>query len=177
MQLQKQKGGYYMNKQEIFDSLWKITKEKYDTCKSEANIVNKDHPTERGALQLRAGIYNVAMAAGLISGADNALSLMSARFKNLIKYFPVISYCYDELSDDEKSVMEISLYPEIFMRVNFYNTYNNDLAQAEKDGDPEKIFKAKIKKEVLKEILNMWREFRVQNDLFSFVFEDEEVEE
>lgn len=70
--------------------------------------------------------------------------------------------------------MEVSLYPEVFMRAYFYNTYNTDLEQALNDGDPQQIFKAKIKKEVLDDILNMWREFRVQNELFDFAFSEKE---
>lgn len=60
------------------------------------------------------------------------------------------------------------------MRLNFREAYNADLADAEKDGDPQKIFKAKIKKEVLGEVLDMWRNFRAQNDLFAFAFEDKD---
>ena len=163
-----------MNKQEIFNGLWTITKEKHDACKTEATLIDKNHPTERGALQLKAGIYNVAIAAGLISGIDNAIELMSKRFKNLIKHFPDITDYYHTLPEDQKEIMEISLYPEVFMRFNFYNTYNTDLEQAELDGDPQKIFKARIKKEVLDDILNMWREFRVQNELFAFAFSEKE---
>ncbi len=163
-----------MNKQEIFNGLWMITKERLDACKADAASVNKSHPTERGALQLKAGIYNVAIAAGLISGIDNAIELMSKRFKNLITHFPDIASYYQTLSEDQKEIMEISLYPEVFMRVNFYNTYNMDLEQAEKDGDPQKIFKARIKKEVLNDILNMWQTYRVENDLFVFAFDNGE---
>jgi len=164
---------FYMNKQEIFNGLWTITKEKHNACKEDASLVDKHHPTERGALQLKVGIYNVAVAAGLISGIDRAIELMSERFKNLIQHFPDLADYYYTLPDDQKELMEISLYPEVFMRVNFYNTYNNDLEQAEKDGDPQTIFKARIKKEVLDDILNMWRDFRVQNNLFAFAFEKE----
>lgn len=159
-----------MNKQEIFNDLWTITKAKHDACKAEAASVDKSRPTERGALQLKVGIYNVAIAAGLISGADNAMELMSKRFKTLISNFPDIAVHYNALSDDRKEIMEISLYPEVFMRINFYNTYKTDFEQAEMDGDPQKIFKARIKKEVLDDILNMWRDFRVQNGLFVFAF-------
>ena len=59
------------------------------------------------------------------------------------------------------------------MRFNFYNTYNTDLEQAERDGDPQKIFKARIKKEVLDDILNMWRAYRIEKDLFVFAFVEE----
>ena len=163
-----------MNKQEIFNGLWTITKEKHDACKVDALSVCKNHPTERGALQLKAGIYNVAIAAGLINGTDQAIELVSKRFKNLIKHFPDISNYYHTLPDDQKGLMEISLYPEVFMRTNFYNTYNTDLEQAELDGDPQKIFKARIKRDVLDNILNMWREFRVQNELFAFAFSEKE---
>ena len=163
-----------MNKQEIFNGLWSITKEKHNACKAEIEVVGKDHPTERGILQLKSGIYNVATAAGLISGIDKAPELMSKRFPNLVKYFPTLNAYYQNLPEDEKNIMEIALYPEVFMRANFYGAYNLDLKEAEKDGDPQKIFKARIKKEVLDEILNMWRDFRVQNDLFTFAFEDKE---
>ena len=163
-----------MNKQEIFNGLWTITREKHDACKVDASSVDKNHHTERGALQLKAGIYNVAIAAGLINGTDQAIELMSKRFKNLIKHFPDIANYYYTLSEDQKELMEIALYPEVFMRANFYNTYNTDLEHAEKDGDPQKIFKARIKKEVLDDILNMWREFRVRNDLFIFAFSEKE---
>ncbi len=162
-----------MNKQEIFNGLWTITKENHDACKADAASVDKNHPTERGALQLKFGIYNVAIAAGLISGIDQAIELMSKRFKNLIKHFPDLADYYHTLPDDQKELMEISLYPEVFMRANFYNTYNNDLEQAEKYGDPQKIFKARIKKEVLDDILNMWRAYRFENDLFAFAFDEE----
>lgn len=163
-----------MNKQEIFNGLWTITKEKHNACKAEIEAVGKDHPTERGVLQLKAGIYNVAIAAGLISGIEKASALMSKRFPNLIKQFPTLGIYYRDLPEDEKSIMEIALYPEVFMRANFYSTYATDLAEAEKDGDPQKIFKARVKKEVLDEILNMWRDFRVQNELFAFAFDEKE---
>ena len=162
-----------MNQQEIFNGLWTITKEKHNTCKAEIEALGKEHPTERGALQLKAGIYNVACAAGLISGIDQAINLMSKRFPNLIKRFPELADYYYGISDKEKEIMEIALYPEVFMRANFYNTYNTELAQAEKDGDPQKIFKARLKKEVLDEILSMWRDFRVKNGLFVFAFAKE----
>lgn len=163
-----------MNQKEIFNDLWTITKEKHDACKAEALLVDNNHPTERGALQLKAGIYNVAIAAGLISGIENATELMSKRFKNLIKHFPDIANQYYALPEEQKNIMEIALYPEVFMRVNFYNTYNTDLEQAEKAGDPQAIFKAKVKKEVLNDILNMWRTYRVEKDLFVFAFGEEE---
>ncbi len=162
-----------MNQQEIFNGLWTITKEKHNACKAEIEALGKEHPTERGALQLKAGIYNVACAAGLISGIDQAINLMSKRFPNLIKRFPELAAYYYGISDEEKGAMEVSLYPEVFMRANFYNTYNTELAQAEKDGDPQKIFKARLKKEVLDEILSMWRDFRVKNGLFVFAFAKE----
>ena len=163
-----------MNKQEILNGLLTITKEKHNACKTDAASVDKNHPTERGALQLKSGIYNVAIAAGLINGTDQAIELMSKRFKNLIKHFPDLASHYHTLSDDQKELMEIALYPEVFMRANFYNTYNTDLEHAEKDGDPQKIFKARIKKEVLDDILNMWRGFRIQNELFTFAFGEKE---
>lgn len=163
-----------MNKQEIFNGLLTLTKEKCNACKEDVALIDKNHPTERGALQLKTGIYNVAIAAGLISGTDQAIELMSKRFKNLIKHFPDIANYYYTLHEDQKELMEIALYPEVFMRANFYNTYNTDLEQAEKDGNPQIIFKAKIKKEVLDDILNMWREFRIQNELFAFAFSEKE---
>lgn len=160
-----------MNKQEILNGFLTITKEKYATCQADAASVDKSHPTERGALQLKAGIYHAAISAGLLSGTDQAIALMSKRFQNLIGQFPEIADCYRTLPEDQKEIMAISLYPEVFMRVNFYDLYHTDLAQAEKDGDPQKIFKARIKKEVLEDILNLWRDFRVQNELFVFAFD------
>ena len=163
-----------MNKQEIYDGLWRITKEKQDACKAEAEAVDRDHPTERGALQLKAGIYHVAIAAGLISGVNRAADIMSKRFVNLMGHFPDLAVYYHGLTDEEKGIMAVSLYPELFMRASFYNTYQTELANAEKYGDPQAIFKARIKKDVLDEILDMWRGFRVQNGLFTFAFDKED---
>ena len=114
-----------MNKQEIYDGLWRITKEKQDACKAEAEAVDRDHPTERGALQLKAGIYHVAIAAGLISGVNRAADIMSKRFVNLMGHFPDLAVYYHGLTDEEKGIMAVSLYPELFMRASFYNTYKN----------------------------------------------------
>ena len=164
-----------MNKQEIYNALWTLTKERYDACKTEAVSVDKNHPTERGALQLQAGIYHAAITAGLLSGTDTAAALMGRRFRDLIQRFPDIADYYRTLPEDQRELMEISLYPEVFMRASFYDAYQTDLEMAEKDGDPQMIFKARIKKEVLDDILNLWRTFRVQNGLFSFAFDSREA--
>lgn len=164
-----------MTRQEIFTELWTITKEKHAACLSEIAAVDQSHPTERAALQIKAGIYNVAIAAGLISGGDQAICLMSKRFQKLIKDFPDIADHYASLPTDQKAIMEVALYPEVFMRSNFYHTYIEDVKQAEKEGDPQAIFKTRIKKDFLGEILNMWREFRVQNNLFIFAFDKEDM--
>lgn len=162
---------FYMNRNEILNGLWTITKEKQDACKADVALLDKTHPTERGALQLKAGIYNVAIAAGLITGGEQAAELMSRRWKDLIKHFPDIADYYHGLPQDQKGVMEVSLYPEMYMKIYFYNTYCTDLEQAEREGNPQKIFQARIKKEVLEDILHMWREFRVQHGLFTFALQ------
>ena len=164
-----------MNQHEILNGLYSLVKEKYDICKNDIAAIGKDHPTEKGALQLKLGIYNVSIAAGLINCLDNVPEVMNRRFKNFLDHLPAeISEHYNGLPDEQKIIMSTALYPETFMRLNFYNTYNTDLEQAEESGDPQKIFKARLKKEVLDEILNMWRDFRVQNDLFVFAFDDKE---
>ena len=164
-----------MNKQEIFQGLWTITNQKQDACKAEVEAIGKDHPTERGALQMRAGIYNVAIAAGLLCGKESSMAQMSKRFSTLTQhFFPKLATYYQSLSEEEQGLMEIALYPEVFMRANFYGTYYTELTEAEKEGDPQKIFRARIKKEVLEEILAMWREFRVQNNLFPQIFDGKE---
>ena len=165
-----------MNQQEIFNGLWTITKQKHNACKEEGEAIGKEHPTERGALQLKAGIYNVATAAGLLSGTDRAVEFMVKRFNNFISRFPELAAYYNNLPEEEKGIMAVALYPEVFMRANFYHTYNADFADAQRDGDPQKIFKAKLKKEVLDEILTMWRDFRIKNGLFAFAFADKESE-
>lgn len=172
--LKTNKEDIYMNQQEIFDRMYALTKEKYAICKSEAENIGENHPTERGALQLRAGIYDMAINAGFLSGTEQAMGLMSKRFEKLVTHFPELCSYYQSLSKEEQGIMEIALYPEVFLRLNFREAYNADLADAEKDGDPQKIFKAKIKKEVLGEVLDMWRNFRAQNDLFAFAFEDKD---
>lgn len=48
-----------------------------------------------------------------------------------------------------------------------------ETCKSEAAGDPQTIFKARIKKQVLDEVLEMWRTFRVENDLFPYVFEKE----
>lgn len=163
-----------MNKQDILNGLLTITRERYCACKAAAASVDKNHPTERGALQLEAGIYHAAITAGLISGTDQAAERMNGRFPDLIKPFPDLAGYYHALPEEQKELMALSLYPEVFMRIHFYTVYTTDLEQAEKDGDPQKIFKAKIKRDVLAAILNMWRDFRVQNDLFVFAFDGKE---
>ena len=92
----------------------------------------------------------------------------------MVKFFPSLAAHYQDLSVEEKDIMAVALYPEVFMRANFYKTYANELEQAEKEGAPQQIFKARIKKEVLDEILTTWRNFRVQNDLFVFAFDEKE---
>ena len=81
-------------------------------------------------------------------------------------FLPVISVCRRK----KQSLMEIALYPELFLRLHFLEAYQAELADAEKDGDPQSIFKAKIKTDVLLDILHTWRNFRAQHGLFVFAF-------
>jgi len=77
-----------MNKQDIFNGLCSITKNKQKACQAELAGVGKDRPTERGVLQLKSGIYNVAVAAGLMAGGTSSIETMCKRFPVLIKRFP-----------------------------------------------------------------------------------------
>lgn len=159
-----------MNQQEIFNSLYAITQKKHDACKAQAAAVAEDCPTERDALQLTAGIYSLALRAGLLSGSEQAVGQMHARFRNLAEHFPELFARYQSLTEEEQSLMEIALYPELFLRLHFLEAYQTELANAEKDGDPQSIFKAKIKNDVLLDILHTWRDFRAQHGLFVFAF-------
>lgn len=64
-----------------------------------------------------------------------------------------------------------------------YEIYNGLLAitktrqeacKTEAAGDPQMIFKAKIKKTVLDDVLEMWRSYRVENGLFIYAFDKED---
>lgn len=64
-----------------------------------------------------------------------------------------------------------------------YEIYNGLLAitkarqeacKTEAAGDPQTIFKARIKKEVLDGVLEMWRSYRVENGLFIYAFDKED---
>ena len=109
-----------MNQQEILNSLYAITQEKYDACKAQAAAVKEDCPTERNALQLTAGIYSLALRAGLLSGSEQAVRQMHARFRNLAEHFPDLFARYQRLPEEEQSLMEIALYPELFLRLHFW---------------------------------------------------------
>ena len=116
-----------MNKQEIFNGLWTITKEKHNACKAEAEAMGKNHPTERGALQLKAGIYNVAIAAGLISGIDKATEDIQ-HFREQLKAFltankEVFEYIAPDILeisvDIAKKIIkkEVSTDPQVVMNI------------------------------------------------------------
>ena len=164
-----------MTEQMIYEALCRVVRERDAVCLEKINALGKANPTERGVLQMQRGIYNLCLQAGLCACMLDPIGIIHQRFPNFVRHFPQLATQHAELSEAQKAIFEVALYPEIWMSSEFLAMYQKERDVAKASGDQSQLFKAKLKYEVLHDVVSAWHGVRAEMELWAEI--KTEVEE
>ncbi|MBQ7337995.1 MAG: hypothetical protein IJW40_06010 [Clostridia bacterium] len=156
-----------MTEQMIHEALCRVVREKDAACLEKMGALGKENATERGVLQMQRGIYNVCLQAGLCACMPDPAKTIHRRFPNFVCHFPQLAAYHATLSEEQKAILEVALYPEIWMSSGFLEMYQKERDAAKASGDQNLIFKAKMKYEVLHDVVSAWRGARAEMGLWA----------
>lgn len=150
----------------IHDALCRVVRDKDAACGEKMAALGKENATERGVLQMQKGIYNVCLQAGLCACMPDPVKTIHQRFPNFVRHFTHIAEQHSVLTAEEQAIFEVALYPEIWMSSAFLETYQKERDAARQSDDERAAFKARMKYEVLRDVVAAWHGVRVQIGLW-----------
>ncbi len=163
---------------EIDKALVDLTREKCSECKSRLDMIDKDKATEKKAVQIEFGMYNLCGNAGhLFNTIGKREDVLNMRFKIMKKYlcnYPKLNDVFQRLSSDEQKKLTAAMQAEIFIRNQILCNYFSELEQAEAAGDTKNVFELKIKIGAVLNMLGVWEAWRIENAVYPHMFEENE---
>ena len=142
-------------------------RERDAACAERIDALGKENMTERGALQMQRGIYNVCLQAGLCACMPEPTQAIHQRFARFVHCCPQMAACHAALNDEDKALFEVATYPEIWMVSQFLESYRKERDAARESGEQALLFKAKLKYDVLRDVVAAWHEVRAEMGLWA----------
>lgn len=155
---------------EIERALAQIVIAKNEECKRKLASVDKQNLTERKALALESGIYDLCLNGGLLlanKDREAALRLKMRVLPNFIKRYPDLQAKFEQADENEKLRIVASLYGEIWMFDQIVLKYQNELEKATACNDAKGVFEANLKLDVVKDVLDDWQNWRKENGVYA----------
>lgn len=155
---------------EIEKSLTEIVVAKDEACKLRLATVDKQNVTERKALALERGIYNLCLNAGLLLSNKDRHATILLKMKVLPRFllkYPALQAKFEQVDENEKLVFTASLYGEIWMYDQIVLKYKDELEKAIANDDTKEILEAKLKLAIVNDVLNAWQNWRKENGVYA----------
>ena len=168
-----------MNAIEIYKAQENIAREKYEECKMRLDAVPAERATERKALHIELGMYNLCLRAGLFDRggtapdhAETALAHRNVFVPKIIVKYPKLAEIFAALGKGEKEIFVSAVQAELYMRDQIYKNYICELEAAAASGDEASVFELKIKIGALESVFAAWEEWRKGTGIYSDVFKE-----
>ena len=145
-----------------------------DECKMRLAEIPKDRKTERKAVQIELGVYNLALRAGLLiipaKERENFLSTRKKVTAQIITRYSKIEKCYNALNENEQERMHAAIHAELFMRDQFSEKWEKELEGAETAKDIAAVFDLRIQLGAIYRIYEEWERWRISRNIFPKMF-------
>lgn len=171
-----------MNAIEIYKAQENIVKEKCAECKTRLGAVSAEKATERKALHIELGMYNLCLRAGLFDRggtapdhAETALAHRNTFIPKIIVKYPKLAEIFATLGKGEKEIFISAVQAELYMRDQIYKNYICELEAAAASGDEASVFELKIKTGALESVFAAWEEWRKETGIYSGVFTEVQI--
>ena len=164
---------------EIYDALLAINQKMCNECKARLDAIPKENRTERKAVQLEYAMYNFCNASGLFNAFQTQQQARYERqphslvYSKLLPKYPKINSLYDALGNEDKWCFIAALHPELFIRDQWVNKKEAELAAATDCGDAKSVFELTIQLGAVKNMFAAWEAWRIENNVFPHMFEGE----
>lgn len=162
---------------EIDRAMVDITRQKCAECKARLDAVSKENITERKALQLEYGMYTFCGNAGLLFNTGGERKIFQIRrcfLENELHKYPGLELVYQSIDEQERLCFLAALQAEIFIRDQWLGAQCAELAAARASGDQQKVFELKIKVGAVKNMFAVWEAWRVRNNVYPNLFEEQD---
>ena len=160
---------------EIYNALLAINQNICDECKARLDAITKENSTERKAVQLEYAMYKFCNASGLFNAFQTQQALQkqphSLVYDKLLPKYPKMNSLYETLDTEKKWCFIAALHPELFIRDQWVNKKEAELAAATGAGDAKSVFELTIQLGAVKNMFAAWEQWRVENNMFPHMFE------
>lgn len=161
---------------EIYSALVAITEKMAKECKAKLDAIPKENATERKAVQLEYAMYNFCSASGLFNTSQIQQQALGKQphsfvYDKLLPKYPKINSNYEALGNEDKWRFIAALHPELFIRDQWVNKKEAELAAATASGDTKSVFELTIQIGAVKKMFAAWEAWRVENNIFPHMFE------
>ena len=162
---------------EIYNALLAINKNMCNECKSKLDAIPTENTTERKAVQLEYAMYNFCCASGLYNTSQIQQQAMHKKephsfiYDRLLPKYPKLSNICNTLGNEDKWCFIAALHPELFIRDQWVNKKEAELAAATASGDTKSVFELTIQLGAVKNMFAAWEQWRVENNIFPHMFE------
>lgn len=162
---------------EIEKALADIAISMYDSCRQRIEVLSPDARTEKKAILIEQGMYSMGIRAGLLynllGDREAVLQSKCRRFAGLAGGFPRALKAFEEADDREKLRITAALYGEIWLYGQYHVNNVEDLREAKKSGDVQKVFETTVKVKAMEALLSAWREWRRVHGVYPDILEEE----
>ncbi len=146
--------------------------QKQNLCHSTIDKLTNESKTEKKALMIEKGMYDLCLNGGLLYNAslndpDAVTKLRLRRMNNMLQRFLPLLKHFQKADQEEQLRMTAALEGEIWMLDQILMPYRKELSLAKESGDAEQIFELNIKTSVVEAVLNDWKNLRHKYGLYT----------
>ena len=163
---------------EIYSALLAINQTIRNECKARLDAIPKENCTERRAVQLEYAMYDFCSASGLFNTSQIQQQALEKQphsfvYDKLLPKYPKINSVYEALNNEDKWCFIAALHPELFIRDQWVNKKETELAAATASSDAKSVFELTIQLGAVKNMFAAWEAWRIENNVFPYMFEGE----
>lgn len=162
---------------EIYSALLAINQNMCNECKARLDAIPKENHTERNAVQLEYAMYNFCSTSGLFNTSQIRQQATCGKqphslvYDKLLPKYPKLNSTYESLSNEDKWRFIAALHPELFIRDQWVNKKEAELATAKAAQDTNSIFELTIQLGAVKNMFAAWEQWRIDNNIFPHMSE------
>ena len=160
---------------EIDKAIVDITRKMCEECKARLNVISAENRTERKAVKLEYGIYTFCGNAGELFNTgwerEKVIDVRQRFVNKILQKYQVLNHTYQILGEETKTHFVAALHAELYLRDQWLNKKEAELAAATASGDTKSDFELTIQLGAVKNMFAAWEQWRVENNVFPHMFE------
>ena len=160
---------------EIDKAMVDITRKMCEECTARLDVISAENRTERKAVKLEHGIYTFCGNAGELFNTgwerEKVIAVRRRFVCKILQKYQVLNHTYQILDEETKTHFVAALHAELYLRDQWFNKKEAELAAATASGDTKSVFELTIQLGAVKNMFAAWEQWRIENNVFPHMFE------